>query len=320
LLIFKKTWGLILYPAPAGFIATETTEKFYSNDITLGISVAYVVVTVLLVPLGFGQLKDSIKVQIVSVLVVLFCVVEFMFNFISRGLHWENVPVVNTDFQQLLGVFIFSLGFASMVPSWANQKQPHVSPRVVIWGSSVVVMILNFALPLMAAFAYPNLKTDDLLENMGNDSLVVTKVAVYLYTLAVITMSIPVYCITIKNNLFTGGVLNKPLSTFVGAIAPWLVAWIFNSGSIFAELLNWASLFLTGFIAFFFPLACYIKGQHLYVKDNGKPASIIGIIPRFLLPWWKPFSIGMFFCIAIPTVFQIGLDLYYLIFLGREIV
>jgi hypothetical protein len=245
---------------------------------------------------------------------------EFVYSFIARGIHWENVPVVNTDFQQLLGVFIFSLGFASMVPSWVNQKQPHVSPRVVIWGSSVVVMVLNFVLPLLAAFAYAKLQTDDLLETMGNDGLVITKVAVYLYTLAVITASIPIYCITIKNNLYTGGVLNKPLSTFVGTIAPWLIAWIFNSGSIFAELLNWASLFLTCWIAFFFPLACYLKAQWMYVKTHDKPASIVGIIPSPLLPWWKPFVGGMFLCIVVPTIFQIGLDLYYLIFLGKDII
>jgi len=50
-------------------------------------------------------------------------------------------------------------------------------------------MVLNFVLPLMAAFAYAKLNTDDLLEEMGRDPQIITKVAVYLYTLSVITTS-----------------------------------------------------------------------------------------------------------------------------------
>lgn len=188
ILIFGKTFGLVLYPHPE-FTAAVSTQAFYSNTITLSISLGYLIIAVLLIPLGMVQLKGNIKVQALSILVVLFCLAEFIWHFSDRGLDYTAVPLVNDELQQLLGVFIFSLGFASLVPSWVNQKQSHVSPRVVIWGTSLVVMVLNFVVPLMGAFAYAKLKTDDLLQEIGYDKFVLTKVAVYLYTLSVITTS-----------------------------------------------------------------------------------------------------------------------------------
>jgi len=94
---------------------------------------------------------------------------------------------------------------------------------------------------------------------------------------------------------------------------------LFNSGGVFATLLNWASLLLTCFIAFYFPFLSYLKGQSEYVKKHGKPASFVGMIPSPLVRFWKPLGIFMFCAILIPTVFQIGLDLYYLIFLHKNV-
>jgi hypothetical protein len=245
ILIFGKTFGLVLYPQ-AQFEAATSTQAFYSNQITLSISLGYLVITALLIPLGMIQLKGNIKVQALSILVVVFCLGGFVWHFSTRGLDYTAVPLFNDELQQVLGVFIFSLGFASLVPSWVNQKQSHVSPRVVIWSTSMIAMLLNFIVPLLGAFAYPMLKTDDLLQEIGYDGTVITKVAVYLYTLSVITTStfpgarshppsfsdfhrhagIPVYCITIKNNLYTGGVCGSKLATFLGVRA---FAYLFQS-------------------------------------------------------------------------------------------
>jgi hypothetical protein len=315
ILAFKKTFGLEFYPHAGGF-AVFGPNDWYGNNLVLGISLGYVILAVLLIPLSFMQLKNNIKVQLFSVLVVAFALGVFVWDFTGHGtMDSRNVPagpVGMEGLSQLIGVFIFSLAYASMVPSWVNQKKKGVSVNKVLWITGGVVTLLNYVIPLLAAYAYPNLSGDDVFQVMTSDSQgsKLTKAAVYAYTLAVITTSVPVYSVTVKNNLYVTGATNWPVAVFISIVLPWAISWIANSGAMFAFLLNAAALCCGGFTGFFVPIACYMRAQWLHEKSFGKPSNRVGVLPKWLLRFWKPFCILLLFLTVVPTLIQIGIDIF----------
>lgn len=318
ILAFKKTFGLQLYPK-AGFFAVYGPNDWYGDNLVLGIPLGYVILAVLLIPLSFLQLKSNIKVQIVSCVIVAAALGVFIWDFLKNGtMEVHNVPAFPSAVKgvnQLIGQFIFSLAYASMIPSWVNQKKRSVSPNKVIWITGGVVTLLNYAIPLLAAYAYANLNSDDIFQVMtaSKAGSTVTKVAVYAYTLAVITTSVPVYSVTVKNNLYVTGATNWIVAVLISIALPWGVGWIANSGAMFAFILNAAALMCGGFTGFFVPIALYMRAQWLHVKAKGEPSSRIGILPKWLLPYWKPFCIALLALTVIPTLIQIGIDVYYVI-------
>jgi hypothetical protein len=318
ILAFKKTFGIEFYPH-ARATAVYGPNDWYGNDLVLGISLGYVILAVLLIPLSFMQLKSNIKVQIVSCLIVIFSLVVFVWDFFTQGhIDTSNVPAVPSsisDVSQLVGVFIFSLAYASMIPSWVNQKKKSVSVNRVIWITGGIVTILNYVIPLLAAFAYANLSGDDVFQVMTSSATgsKLTKAAVYAYTLAVITTSVPVYSVTVKNNLYVTGATSWPVAVLIAIVLPWAISWIANSGAMFAFLLNAAALLCGGFTGFFVPIALYIRAQMLHVRSFGKTSNRLGVLPAWLLPYWKPFCYTLLALTVIPTLLQIGVDTYYVI-------
>jgi len=182
-----------------------------------------------------------------------------------------------------------------------------------------VVFCLNVTLPLLAALAYYQLNSDNLLEVMTLSNSTITKIGVYCYTLAVITASVPVYAIIIKNNLYLSEMVGKRTSIFLGVILPWIIAWIFNSGVIFASLLNWVSLLMGAFPAYLFPCILYYKAQTCQVAEKNEPGNSLGILPTRLVPYWKPITIFVFLSIALPTLGQILLDFVELVVFHKNV-
>lgn len=322
ILAFHCTFGLEFYPH-AGGVKILGPNDWYGNDLVLGIPLGYVILAVLLIPLSFLQLKGNIKVQLVSCGIVAIALGVFVWDFFGGNgkINVSNVPAFPASIagvNQLIGVFIFSLAYASMIPSWINQKRSDVSPNKVIWITGGIVTFLNYVIPLLAAFAYANLSNDDVFQVMtgGANGSKVTKAAVYAYTLAVITTSVPVYSITVKNNLYGSGATSWPVAVLISIVLPWAISWIANSGAMFSFLLNAAALFCGGFTGFFVPILLYIKAQNDYKKRHGPsapPSNIIRSLPAWLLPHWKLFSYILLALTVIPTILQIGIDLYYVI-------
>jgi len=178
--------------------------------------------------------------------------------------------------------------------------------------------LLNIILPLFAALSYGALNSDDFFQEMS-EANVLTKVAVYAYTLSVITASIPVYGILLKNNLYISEVCGRKASAFLGVILPWAIGWLFNSGIIFASLLNWVSLILGLFPAFLFPMILYYLAQRNHVRNHGEPATIVGALPGCMLPYWRPLVLIIFLTVAVPAAFQIAYDFIELVVFGNNV-
>jgi hypothetical protein len=86
----------------------------------------------------------------------------------------------------------------------------------------------------------------------------------------VIAPGIPVCSVTTRYNLFVGGICGKKQSYFWGAVAPWIVGFVFCQGEIFANMLNWTSLIFNGLVNFLVPFILYASSLKM-VQAGGAP-------------------------------------------------
>lgn len=215
----------------------------------------------------------------------------------------------------------FRFGRAPAMPTWLNQKMPHLKTKTVVAGVSFSMMILNVALPILGVYVYGDKITSDIFELMTTiNTTTLVRVGVYVYTLTVIGASIPINSIMVKNNLYTEVWANVPFTWFIGIFLQYLVGWLALSGGIFTTFLNYISLFLGGFSGFFFPIAMYYIMQRNYVLRTGSPGSPLGLIPARLLPYWRVITLAVLLLTALPTLGQIFVDFYFLIFLHKNVV
>lgn len=209
----------------------------------------------------------------------------------------------------------------TVMPTWLNQKMPHLRTKTVVAGVSFSTMILNITLPILGVYVYGDKITSDIFELMTTiNTTTLVRVGVYIYTLTVIGASIPINSIMVKNNLYTEVWANIPFTWFVGIFLQYLVGWLALSGGIFTTFLNYIALFLGGFSGFFFPIAMYYIMQRNYVKRTGSPGSPLGLIPVRLLPYWRYITLAALLLTALPTLGQILVDFYFLIFLHKNVV
>jgi len=147
------------------------------------------------------------------------------------------------------------------------------------------------------------------------------------------------FCISTRYNLYVGKVCGKRASYFWGVFAPWLIGFFFAQGPRFAEFLNWSALIFSGFVNFIFPLIIYIKSRKelvrtsiLNTQETSKEESIGEVeegsnsdekenpFPKFLRPFGNILVISLGILMSLIIVFQVLLDLYYLLILNISLI
>jgi len=320
-LVSGHDYGLQFYPK-LEFVKVESSSYFYNNpgQLVLAITVGYLIMTAILAPMALFQLFAALGIQALLLVLVGLACVEFVYFFAKQGLV-QHVPLFGSTWTQVMGPIIFNLGVGGSIPLWLNQKKPHVHTKTVMTSVSCIILVLNISLPVLGAYVYGSKITSDIFELMTTISpTVLCRVAVYIYTLTVIGSSIPINSLTVKNNLYTEVWANVPFTWLIGIFLQYIVGWVALSGGIFTTFLNYVSLFIGGWCGFFFPIIMYIILQRDYVRRTGAPASPLGLLPKWLLPHWKIVAGACLAITAIPTLAQIVLDFYFLIFLHKNVV
>lgn len=93
-------------------------------------------------------------------------ILEFIVQFFLRPWHPEYIPMFGNvpGFKSqalVVGTVIFSCAFTITIPSWANEKQPHVSVNKSVWSSAILSMIMKIAFAYLAAITYRNDNNSD---------------------------------------------------------------------------------------------------------------------------------------------------------------
>jgi hypothetical protein len=129
--MFKRSVALEIYP---NFGGTSTADGV-SGDSPFGeayvISVGFIVILCLTIPMGYFNLDDNIWVQKGAFLMLILCLLTWTGQFIGLGLDLDNMPAVSGGGFNQLGVLVsntlLNYAFVVTVPSWVNEKKNDVS-------------------------------------------------------------------------------------------------------------------------------------------------------------------------------------------------
>eukprot|EP01041_Mallomonas_annulata_P012983 gene12983-27402_t len=141
------------------YVASQCTP-FY-GDGPLIITLGFVLVTILFLPLGLGHLKETMVVQYISFFSLMISVSQFEWEFLSRGLV-KHIPWVGNNFSSLAGVILFNYAVTLTIPSWLNEKTNNVSVNHTIWTATTLASVLYLSFGMMASMAFEGV-TEDML-------------------------------------------------------------------------------------------------------------------------------------------------------------
>lgn len=204
----------------------------------------------------------------------------------------NNTPGVGSQ-AAWLGNILFNFGYVTTVPSWVNEKRPRVSANKTLWVSTTACIGVYFAIGIVGALAYGDVLQglvtntcarqkdhpefncpNDLMQALTHSQTAPTSwsahgwsdsllsMSVYLFPIAAVVSSIPIFSIVIKYNLLENGFSNK--SSFAFAVLfPWMVGFpLLYMPNVLAQIVNFTSLFFVTFTDFIVPLILYVKLQH----------------------------------------------------------
>jgi hypothetical protein len=260
------------------------------------------------IPCGRWNLDDNMMIQVVAfILTVAFWLVWIAASFseISSKDEYPSIPAINNSpgvgsQAAWLGNILFNFGYVTTVPSWVNEKRPSVSTNKTLWVSTTACIGVFFGVGLIGALAYGDVlqglvtntcqrQQDDHSFNCPNDlmqaltqkqtqpaswgahgwSSGLLSASVYLFPIAAVVSSIPIFSIVIKYNLLENGFSNK--SSFAFAVLfPWLLGFpLLYMPNVLAQFVNFTSLIFVTFTDFIVPLALYAKLQHQRSEPMG---------------------------------------------------
>jgi amino acid permease len=123
---------------------TNTKDSVFGEDYVL--SLGYVIVAVIVIPMGIFNLEDNIWVQKGGFLGLVFCVVTWLAQFLFvSGIDTSLTPAVGdySSWGSSISLIVFNFGFTLTVPSWINEKEPSASTSSSVW-VSVIISGLSF--------------------------------------------------------------------------------------------------------------------------------------------------------------------------------
>jgi len=323
--IFGKTCALNLSPFqsiwtdPAGMNhnvagSTDIFSCINTNHLDAGnawgchvvLTAGFLVTAAMAIPCGRWNLDDNMYIQVVCFVLTIACWAIWMIAGFTAfdGPESAGIPAINTDPNTgsqagVLGVILFNFGFVTAVPSWINEKRPHVSTNKALWLSTTICIIVFFCVGLPAAIGFSDVlqgpvsgtcarQTTDQSFNCANDVLqvitdspltpaawqsgvgrFVLKASVFLFPIVAVVSSIPIFSIVIKYNMIENG-FSQPVSFFWGVLFPWLVGFpLLYMPNILSQFINFTSLVFVSFTDFIVPWALYIKLQNGRVSETG---------------------------------------------------
>ena len=265
--LFGRTFALTLYPHAAfTAVSQQAFDGLTNGSFSLTVTLGYLLVVVIFMPTCFQNLDDNVKtVQLLSFVCFVVILAEFTGYFVwqghrpvSAGGGFHPVPWVGGTYTQLVSVFIFSWSYTMFVPSWLNEKRDGVSVNAVIWSAGIVALLGYLLFGLLCASVEAGIVLDNILPLLAQDAPILTRIFAHAFALTIIAPGIPVCAVSTRNNLLVSRLFSLRVCYFLSAVLPFLLSFIFSSGTFFANLLVWSSLLFNGIVNFLIPFALYV--------------------------------------------------------------
>jgi len=244
--LFGKTMGIQLYPT-IEIVSWDTSKCHgetdfleesnmadctpFSNAGALVFTSGFFLVSLLFLPLGLGHLKETIGVQIFSMGCMFVLLVQFCYEFISRGLD-NPIPWVGDELSQLAGVVLFNYAFSITVPSWLSEKDKSVSVNKSVWMASTSASGIYLVFGLLGAMAFASAGQNILIVLASNKvsyaicttcwrSMIVlqvhhlTRFCAALFGVTIIGCGVPVFAVIIRTGLVASGLCSPSWALFL---------------------------------------------------------------------------------------------------------
>ena len=223
------------------------------GDAALLISSGYVATLLLLAPLGLMTLEENMLQQKLSFAALFLLSGQFVWTFACTGLSDGHLPWIGHHWADSLGVVIFNFAFCVTVPSWLNEKAPHVSVNTVFWTSTTTATVLYTAVGVLGALAFPQVPENMLSLMLSSQVGLTTRLCATLFGVVIIGFGVPIFCVIMRYNLVSGGLCSEGWAHVWSSVLPWACAWMLYQGNLVLHLLSWSGLVLNGFIDFLMP-------------------------------------------------------------------
>mmetsp|Transcript_6762 Transcript_6762/g.10341 ORF Transcript_6762/g.10341 Transcript_6762/m.10341 type:complete len:529 (+) Transcript_6762:379-1965(+) len=262
--------ALRIYPEP-GFICLKRgqgsdSDSVFGNDYV--ISVGYIVIMVVSIPMGLLNLDDNIFVQVLSFVgLLVVCVVWFVY-FCWEGLDSGLAPSYSHS-AAALGYLFFNYGYVITIPSWINEKRENVPIRSMVWQTTVLGALMFALVGFLGAMSHKYTHGEDLLSVLTSNSVsLCTRLVTYLFPLFSLVTSIPVFSIIMRYNLLENNICTPAVANFWSVIFPWVISLFFYGGTSVNYILTWAGILTVGPLNFIVPIWLYRQSRTFDDEDE----------------------------------------------------
>ncbi|CAG8661349.1 21015_t:CDS:2 [Rhizophagus irregularis] len=147
----------------------------------------------------------------------------------------------------VVGTVLFNYAFVTTVPSWVNDLRPDVSIRKATWYSVMITTSAYILLGILGGMTYKMDLASNIIAEIDNSSHrnILTDIATFLFPLAGLLTSIPVYSIVVRYNLERSGLCKRGMAILLSTFLPWIIVLPFQSGFWLNIFTNWTSLLFT---------------------------------------------------------------------------
>ncbi|RIB15126.1 hypothetical protein C2G38_2320488 [Gigaspora rosea] len=273
--LFGKTCGIGIYPT-SGFYCVTTQSSIGSpfGSAYVLMTIGYFIALVMVIPLGILELVDNIVVQIVSFVTLILIIISWIITFIIHGLSIDLVPFIGNDQSQVIGTVLYNYAFITTVPTWIHETGRNVPIRKVVWISIFISTIMYVSLGVLGGMAYPMDSKSNILAviDHSNQRTVISLITTYLFPIAALVTSIPVFTIIVRLNLMNNNNFSKSMmihAIFLSSFVPWIVILPFQTGVWLNALMNWSSLTFSTISNFILPFYFYyLSYKQNCIKDD----------------------------------------------------
>ena len=237
------------------------------------ISLGFLVVMGVTVPLGYLNLEDNIWVQVVGFLGLVACIVTWTYQFVFvSGINYDLMPPF---YLQGLGPVIptvaFNWAFITTLPSWLNEKGKGVSVHRANWVAIAIGLVMFLILGILGGLSIDFSSGEDLLAALNDPNtpnvMQVSKIMTFIFAPCSLLTGIPVYSIIIRYNLLENHIMTKFWANLFAVVLPWILALFVYPGNMLGPVISWSSAILFVGLNFILPIAIYLylqspKGRH----------------------------------------------------------
>ncbi|KAM9966838.1 hypothetical protein ACTFIR_007073 [Dictyostelium discoideum] len=263
--IFKKTCGISFSNGWICVIENSGDGGSPFQDDYMFITIGYLAILVLVVPLAFFNLNDNIIIQIACVIIMLVIVISWVVIFILIGLSTDNLPTIGNNMigiSQIIGNCMFNYAFITTIPSWVNESKPNVNLKRSVWISTSFSTVLFIIVGVFGALTFSSMSPNSTilsLINLSNKANIFSKLSVYLFPFIVLASTIPVFSIIVRYNLTQNKFFPTWIANLISIVLPWLIVIPFQTGDWLNIISNYSSLFFGSIANFIIPFILYIK-------------------------------------------------------------